>query len=262
MERPELGGAPRPGHEVEVERRVHLVGAQVVGEALGVRKPDLPDQHAGALVAVGDAPPGAVDVVQLVAVLGGVLARARVLGHLRQRRVLDEQSGRVDAHAGDAAVEPEPQDVLVLGDDVGVVPVEVGLLGGEQVQVPLAGGAVGVGRARPGVAREVRHPVVGHLVAVVAETGVEPEPLALGRARAGGERGLEPGVLVADVVGDDVDDGADAEGERLLMSSSASCERPERGVDGAVVADVVAAVGERGRVPRGEPDRVDAEVAR
>ena len=69
----------------------------------------------------------------------GCVARRRASGDLGQRGVLDQQRRRVDADAGDAAVEPEPQDVLVLGADVGVVPVEVGLLGREQVQVPLAG---------------------------------------------------------------------------------------------------------------------------
>ena len=38
-------------------------------------------------------------------------------------------------------------------------------------------------------------------------------------------------------------------------------EGAERRVDGPVVGDVVAAVGERGDVPGGDPDRVDTEVA-
>ena len=73
----------------------------------------------------------------------------------------------------------------------------------------------------------------------------EPEALALGRAGAGGEGGLEPLVLVGDVVRDDVDDRADAERERLLHEQLGLGERSEVGVDRAVVADVVAAVGER-----------------
>ena len=71
---------------------------------------------------------------------------------------------------------------------------------------------------------------------------------------------LEPRVLVGDVVRDDVDDRADAELERLGDERLRLGERAERRVDGAVVGDVVAAVGQRRRVPGVEPDGVDAEV--
>ena len=108
-----------------------------------------PTSTRGAGVRVGDRAPRAVDVVQLVAVFGGVRP-GLLLADLGQVGVLDQQRRGVDAHARDAAVEPEPQDVLVLAAHVGVVPVQVGLLGREHVQVPLAGRAVGVGRARPG----------------------------------------------------------------------------------------------------------------
>ena len=68
-------------------------------------------------------------------------------------------------------------------------------------------------------------------------------------------------MLVGHVVGDDVDDRADAEGEGLGDQRLGFGERAERRVDGAVVGDVVAAVGERRGVPRVVPDGVDAEVA-
>ena len=152
--RAEGSRAPRPRQEVEVEGRVHLVGPEVGREPLDVGHPDLADEHARAGVGVGDRAPRPVDVVQLVAVFGRVVG---LLADLGQIGVLDEQGGRVDAHAGDAAVEPEPQDVLVLAADVGVVPVQVGLLGREHVQVPLPRRAVGVrwcgSRSRPGSSR-------------------------------------------------------------------------------------------------------------
>lgn len=133
-------------------------------------------------------------------------------------------------------------------------PVEVGLLGGEQVQVPLA-----VRDPGPGLPGELRRPVVGRQFTVFTAPGTEVEQLALGAAGPGRERGPEPGVLVRHVVGDDVDDGADAEetglGDQLLRLGKGA----EGGVDGAVVGDVVAAVGERGEVPGGEPDGVDAQ---
>ncbi len=187
------------------------------------------------------------------------MARNHLLGHLGKGRVLDEQAGRIDAHARDAAIEPEPQDVLVLAPHVGVVPVEVGLFRREQVQVPLPRRSVGVRGAGPRVALEVGDPVGGHLVAVRPLAGVEPEAFALGRPRPGGQRSLEPRVLARDVVRHDVDDGADAEGERLGDEELRIFQRAERRVDVAVVGDVVAAVGEGGRIPRVEPERVDAE---
>ena len=84
------------------------------------------------------------------------------------------------------------------------------------------------------------------------------------RRRAGGsggrgERLLEPRVLVGDVVRDDVDDRADPERAGLGDQLLGFPERPESGIDRAVVGDVVAGVGERRRVPRVEPERVDAE---
>ena len=67
-------------------------------------------------------------------------------------------------------------------------------------------------------------------------------------------------VLARDVVRDDVDDRADAELEGLADEQLGVLEGAEGGVDVAVVRDVVAAVGERRRVPGVEPERVDAEL--
>ncbi len=61
-----------------------------------------------------------------------------VLGGVRQIGVLGAQGRRVDADAGGSPLEPEAQDVLVLLADHRVTPVEVRLLGREQVQIPLA----------------------------------------------------------------------------------------------------------------------------
>ncbi len=89
-----------------------------------------------------------------------------------------------------------------------------------------------------------RH-AVGHLVAVRPATGTEPEPRPLGRPGAGRERRLEPGVLVRDVVGHDVHDGADADAEGVRDQPLGLLQRAEDRVDGPVVGHVVAAVGER-----------------
>ena len=71
-----------------------------------------------------------------------------------KRLVLLQRVGDVDPEPVDAAVQPEPQGALEVVDDLGVLPVEVGLLGGEQVEVPLA-----VGQPGPGRAAEDRLPV-------------------------------------------------------------------------------------------------------
>ena len=142
----------------------------------------------------------------------------------------------------------------MLGPHLRVLPVEVGLLGREEVEVPLA-----VADARPGRAAEDRLPAVRRQLAVLAGPGPEPEALAGRRSRGRGERLPEPRVLVRDVVRDDVDDRADAERPRLRDQLLGFPQRPERGIDRAVIRDVVAGVGERRRVPRVEPERVDAE---
>ena len=98
----------------------------------------------------------------------------------------------------------------MLGPDLGVLPVEVGLLGGEEVEVPLA-----VADARPGRTAEDRLPAVRRQLAVLAGPRPEPEALAGRGSRRRGERLAEPRVLVRDVVRDDVDDRADAERARL-----------------------------------------------
>jgi hypothetical protein len=67
-------------------------------------------------------------------------------------------------------------------------------------------------------------------------------------------------VPVGDVVGDDVDDGADAERQRIPDQPLRLIERAEARVDRGVVGDVVAAVGKWRRVPGREPDGVDSEI--
>ena len=68
-------------------------------------------------------------------------ARA-LLRVVRESRVLADQVDDVHAEAVDASVEPEPQHVVHRLLDLGVRPVQVGLLGQEAVQVVLAGGLV------------------------------------------------------------------------------------------------------------------------
>jgi hypothetical protein len=156
----------------------------------------------------------------------------------------------VDTEAVDAPVEPEAQDVVELLAHLRVVPVQVGLLGVEQVQVPLAGRAVGLGHPRPGGAAEHAAPGVRGQLAVLAASVAEQVPGALGGARAGGQRLLEPGVLVGGVVGHQVHDHPQPEPLGLGEQVVGVGQRAEARVDVAVVGHVVAGVGHRRHVER------------
>ena len=96
--------------------------------------------------------------------------------------------------------------------------------------------------------------------AVGAAAVAEDEQIPLGRSGRSGECGLEPDVLVAAVVRDEVDQHPHAEFVCGGDEPVGLGERAELGEDVAVVGDVVAAVGERRRVPRAHPDGVDAEL--
>ncbi len=73
------------------------------------------------------------------------------------------------------------------------------------------------------------------------------------------ERRTEPRVLVARMVGDEVDDHAQPQGGGPLDERVGVGERPQQRVAVAGVRDVGAAVGPGGRAERREPDRVDAQ---
>ena len=77
-----------------------------------------------------------------------------------------------------------------------------------------------------------------------------------GRSR---KRGPKPRMLIRAVVRDDVDDDPNAERVRLGDERVCVRQRAEDRVDVPVIGDVVTRVRHRRRVPRVEPDRVDAE---
>jgi hypothetical protein len=166
----------------------------------------------------------------------------------------------VHAEAVDAAVEPEAQHVVEQVGDLGVIPVEVGLCGVEEVEVPLLGVAAG-GDSCPGRAAEVRLPVVGRQLAVVAASVAEDVAGPSVRPGACRKGGLEPRVLVGRVVRHEVDDdlhaGRVCGGQEVIEVG----EGPEERVDVAVVGDVVSGISLGRDVERREPDRIDAEVA-
>jgi hypothetical protein len=152
---------PGAAEEVKVERGVQLVRAQVERESVrGVGEPYLADEGPRLLVAVGHPAPGPVHLVHLIPVRVGVRERGVVRVEVVQQGILHQQRGGVDPDPVGPAVEPEPQHVLELLVHPRVLPVEVGLPGGEQVQVPLAVRAIRILGAGPGRAAEDGLPIV------------------------------------------------------------------------------------------------------
>ena len=197
-----------------------------------------------------------VAVPDRVGAVGGLRAhdvRVRAVAQ-RVAQVLGQAVRNVDAEPVHALVAPEPQHAQELLADLRVIPVQVRLFLGEQVQVVPA-----VAAGLPRGAAEVAQPVGRRQFAVVAAAAPEHVPVAFRGAGGGGDRLLEPPVPLRRVVRDDVHDDADAAGVRLGDEPVEIVHRAESGVDGAVVGHVVPAVGLRRGVERGEPDGVHAE---
>ncbi len=252
-------GVPRGLQEVEVEGLMQLVRPHVPGEALLGRRPGLGDADALPVVGVEQAAPAPVDLVDAVLVEVRQHRRAEHLDLAARPDVgkplrLDHPVGDVDAEAVHAEVEPEAQDRLELRVDLGVLPVQVGLLGGEQVEVPLT-----VGQPRPRRAAEHRLPVVGRQLPCLAPSRAEDVPLALGAAGARLHGLHEPGVPVGGVVRHHVRNDLHAVPVRVLDQRPGVRQRAEDRVDVPVVGDVVPEVGHRRGVERRQPDGVHAQ---
>ena len=174
---------PRRADHVEVERGVQLVRPKIRSETLGCRHPGLGDEDAWRVEAVGHLAPLSVHVVDPRPIPERVVETVGddwcvVLGkvEIRQGGILDETVGDIDPEAVDAAFEPEPEDVEELVANLAVVPVEVGLLDGEQVEVPLPRRSVGLRDPLPGRSAERRFPVVRRQISIRAAS--RPEDVA------------------------------------------------------------------------------------
>ncbi len=230
--------------------------------------PDLAAVGARRVVRVGDLAPVAKHLVdaRLVPVrvfeaLGSVVGqRERHAGDVPETGVLHQPVRNVDAEAVHAAVEPEPERLVELRDDVGMVPVHVRLLGREQSQVPLTRRPVRLGDPRPCRAAELALPVVRRQRPIRTASLAEVEPLPFRRAGPCRQRLLEEVVPIGGVVGHDVEDHPKAGGLGFGKQRLGLGERPEDRLDVAVVRHVVPGVLHRRRVPGVDPDGVHTEV--
>ncbi len=184
---------------------------------------------------------------------------ARAGGGVAEDRLLRDEVDHVHAEAVDAAVEPAAHHGVHRLAHLGVLPVQIGLLAVEQVEVVLPGRRIPF----PHRAGEERLPV-GRLRAGFAAHRAGPGraprvPVAL-RAVAARARLLEPRVLVGRVVHDEVHDelhAARVQGRDQLVEVA---EGPEHGVDVLVVADVVSVVRVRAAVHRRQPHDVHTQA--
>jgi hypothetical protein len=240
-ELPQRPRLERRKQEREVQGEVELVLARPVERCHVLHREDvrLAEQDPARLVRVRKAAPAAEDLVRG----GNVHAELEVLGDL---------VSHVDSKPGHSAVEPKAEDPVERLANRRRLPVEVGLLGKEVVQVVLPGAVV----ERPRWAAERRFPFVGRR-AVGPRVG--PDVPAPPRRVPGGARLKEPRMAVARVRGDEVEEETDPTRSRLLHEAVEIGERPEVGVDVAVVGDVVAPVGVWRGHRRVQPKAVDAE---
>ncbi len=255
--------------QVEVEGLAQSCGTRIAGAAGGVY-PRFGHGRARRVVLVEDCTPLCIDLMDFVAVpervgavveavCSGVGHAELQLGKQRFGQVLGQRVGHVHAEAVHTAVGPEAEGLEEVIPDLAAGPVQVRLLLGEDVHVPLAGRAVRFGDAFPGRSAEDRVPVRRRQLAVGALAVTEDVAFARRRALRRRECLLEPFVPVRGVVGDDVRDQLDAGGVQGFGHLIEVRQGAQLWVHVAVVVHVVAAIGQRRRVERAEPHGVDAQ---
>jgi hypothetical protein len=151
------------------------------------------------------------------------------------QRTLDHERDGVHAEPGQPLLEPEPHHLRELVAHRRVGQVEVGLVLVEAVLVVLPGLAVERPRGRLLVREH-------HGAGLLRRPLVPPHVEVPIRGVGGGAGGLEPRVRVGRVVHDEVDDHADAAVPARAHELDEVTQRPQRGIDGVEVGDVVAVV--------------------
>ena len=240
-------GEVEPLHADEVELHVEPVAVGAAEEALLLRvgQVDLAEQH-GVADPAGDEGAHVAEVAVGVERLGVVDAGHRVAG--------EEEGHGIDPEARDAELQPEAERLGNLFLHSRIRDVEVGLGLVEVVQEPLARALVELPDAVLLVGED---DVLGARPRLRSRPTRSSRGSGSSRAAAGG---LEPRVLVARVVHDEVDDDAQAGGPGGAHQLDEVAVAAEPRVDAEEVGDVVAVVLVGGRVERHEPQARHAEV--
>ena len=176
-----------------------------------------------------------------------------------ERLGLADEVDDVEAERLHAPGAPEVDDLGGAGAHLGVVPVEVGLTGVEEVEVVLARERAPVlingPEGRPGRPAELGDPVGGQGAVRLGRTDVEVVAVAL----LPGQCPLEPLVLGRGVIEDHVEHDAAPVGLQGGDEVVEVLQGAHVRVDGAVVGHVIAVVLARRGEEGVEPDVVDAE---
>ena len=186
----------------------------------------------------------------------GVILHTRRGGELdlraRQALGLGDIGYNVLAEAVDAHVQPEAHDVLDLLAHLGVCHVEVGLLFGKDVEVPL----VEVFVILPGAALEQTVPVVGRALFPLALAPVVVIVIGIVRALFTLDK---PGVLIGGVVDDQVHEYPQTALVCAVEHLFENLQIAEIRMDAFVIGYVVAVVGVGGGIKGRKPYAVDIE---
>ena len=165
----------------------------------------------------------------------------------------------VDAVTVNAAVAPKTKRLQKVFAHLGVVPVEIWLLWGEQVHVPLARVAIWFGDASPGGWAEVAHQLARANVTVLALAISKYVAVARRRTLWRAQRLLKPNMARARVVRHDVDNHSDALGMQRVNHLVELGQGSKSRVYVAVVVNVIPAVGQRRWIVRAQPYGVDTK---
>ena len=185
---------PRSQQKIERKALVKLcwvgIGEEHFGHTRGVGLGDHEQLSTRVFALIGidcfaPVPPGHMTLgsVHALWISAGHIGGAGAGGYRRcvwQTRGFPDRHDRVATETVDAAIEPEAQHVIEVIDDILVRPVEINLLLGKGVQIPLSGHAVGLGDARPRATAEYGVPVVWGQITVGSLPVTEEESGSFG----------------------------------------------------------------------------------
>ena len=249
---------------MEVERRVQLAGSEIGSQPRGGRDPRLGNERPWRVVAVGHLAPLVVDLGDARPVPERM---AEAIGDDRRELLGEARSGSPGALISPWATSirnpsrrgrTRSARCQELVAHLPVVPVQVGLLRGEQVEVPLASAFRRYGTRCHADPPNIASHAFGGLVAVVAAP--RPEDVARRSGAPGGGDAAWNQACWSDVwLGTMSRITRMPCRVRFVDQGVPLVQRAEHRLDVAVVGDVVAGVGLRRREPRIDPHRVDAE---